>query len=86
MLVLTRKMGEQIRIGEDIQLVVLGCEGGRVRLGFDAPETVAINREEVHQRIQAENAGFSPEYLKKAWQGAVQHQGTWVRYKNHRSF
>jgi carbon storage regulator len=47
MLILTRKEGETITIGEDIQIKVLAVQGGKVRLGIDAPREVRVNREEV---------------------------------------
>ncbi len=54
MLILTRKSGETITIGENIQIRVLGVKGGQVRIGVDAPREVSVNREEVHARVQAE--------------------------------
>ena len=51
MLVLSRKCGEAIVIGDGVTVTVLGVEGGRVRLGFVAPLDVPIHREEVHRRI-----------------------------------
>lgn len=56
MLILTRKSGETITIGEDIQIRVLGVKGGQVRIGVDAPREVAVNREELF-REQAEDGG-----------------------------
>ncbi len=47
MLILTRKAGETITIGENIQIQVLGIKGGQVRIGVDAPREIAVNREEV---------------------------------------
>ena len=49
MLILTRKPGEIITIGEDIQIHVLNIKGGQVRIGIDAPRHIAVNREEVIQ-------------------------------------
>ena len=54
MLVLTRKEGEALKIGDDINVTVLGIKGGQVRLGIAAPDDVAIHREEVYERIHAE--------------------------------
>jgi carbon storage regulator len=54
MLILTRKSGETITIGENIQIRVLGVKGGQVRIGVDAPREVTVNREEVFERVQAE--------------------------------
>ncbi len=56
MLILTRKSGEVIRIGDDIVLRVLEVRGGQVRLGVEAPASVRIYREEVYRAIQRENA------------------------------
>lgn len=55
MLILTRKLGESITIGDDIKVSVLGIHGRQVRLGIDAPSDVVVHREEVYVRIQAEN-------------------------------
>ena len=57
MLVLTRKLGESIVIGEEIQVRVLGIRGGQVSLGFTAPESVRIFREEVVRTIEAQTQG-----------------------------
>ena len=51
MLTLTRSVGESIRIGDDIEVVVIEVRGGTVRLGFKAPRDVTIHREEVYQQI-----------------------------------
>ncbi len=56
MLILTRKSGEVIRIGDDVVLRVLEVRGGQVRLGVEAPSSVRIYREEVYRAIQRENA------------------------------
>ncbi len=53
MLILTRRVGETIRIDSDISVIVLGVKGGQVRLGIQAPKGVAVHREEIFQRIQA---------------------------------
>jgi len=53
MLVLSRKTDEAIRIGEDIKICVLSVKGRQVRLGLEAPRDVAINREEIHNKIKA---------------------------------
>jgi carbon storage regulator len=54
MLVLTRKLGESIRIGPGIVVTVLGVNGLQVRLGIEAPKDVTVHREEVYERIQHE--------------------------------
>lgn len=51
MLILSRRLGESVVIGEDIYLTVLDYKNGQVRLGFDAPETMPINRDEIQRRI-----------------------------------
>ncbi len=55
MLILTRKLGESINIGDNIKVTVLGIYGKQVRLGIDAPLKVVVHREEVYVRIQNEN-------------------------------
>ncbi len=54
MLILTRRRGESVMIGDEITITVLGIKGNQVRLGFAAPQHITVHREEVHQRIQAE--------------------------------
>ncbi len=55
MLVLTRKVGETIRIGKDITITVVECDGNHIKLGIDAPRSVAVHREEIYRKITAEN-------------------------------
>ncbi|WP_298183723.1 carbon storage regulator CsrA [uncultured Pseudomonas sp.] len=54
MLILTRNSGETLCIGDDITVTVLAINGNQVRIGIDAPKNVAVHREEVYQRIQAD--------------------------------
>lgn len=56
MLILTRKLGESIRIGDDVSITVLGVQGQQVKQGIDAPDDVAVHREEIYQRIQDDKA------------------------------
>ena len=51
MLVLTRQIGESVKIGHHVTVRVLGVRGGQVRIGIDAPADVAVHREEVYERI-----------------------------------
>lgn len=59
MLILTRKIGETIAIGEEIKITVLGIQGKQVKLGITAPEKVSVYREEIFKKIQAENVKAS---------------------------
>jgi carbon storage regulator len=67
MLVLTRKLGEVIKIGDKIKVVVVSIDGGSVKLGIEAPEEIPVHREEVYEKIAAENraasSGFDKEKL-----------------------
>lgn len=55
MLILTRRLGESINIGDNIKISILGVSGRQVRIGIDAPSDVVVHREEVYLRIQEEN-------------------------------
>ncbi len=57
MLILTRRSGQTIFIGDEVRLTVLGIKGDQVRIGIEAPKAVAVHREEIYDRIQAEKAG-----------------------------
>lgn len=59
MLILTRRVGETLIIGDNVSVTVLGVKGNQVRLGVNAPKDVSVHREEIYQRIQQEKVGDS---------------------------
>ncbi|MCZ6618000.1 MAG: carbon storage regulator CsrA [Gammaproteobacteria bacterium] len=59
MLILTRRVGETLMIGNDITVTVLGVKGNQVRVGVNAPREVAVHREEIYERIQKEQNGHT---------------------------
>jgi carbon storage regulator len=56
MLILTRRVGESIKIGDHVEVVVLGVNGSQVRIGVNAPKDTTVHREEIHKRILNEKA------------------------------
>jgi carbon storage regulator len=57
MLILTRRIGETLMVGDDVTVTVLGVKGNQMRIGVNAPKDVAVHREEIYQRIQKERGG-----------------------------
>lgn len=76
MLILTRKIGEKIAIGDQIKIYVIDIKGRQVCLGIEAPSDTVVHREEIYRRIEEENrsaAGIAPASLKEiALQGENQ--------------
>ena len=56
MLILTRRVGETLMIGNDVQVTVLGNKGNQIRIGIDAPKNVEVHREEIYKRIRQQNS------------------------------
>ena len=72
MLILTRRVGETVMIGDDVTITVLGVKGNQVRVGINAPKSVAVHREEIYERIKREqqpdheSAPDAPDQAQKA--------------------
>jgi carbon storage regulator len=59
MLILTRRVGEKLIIGEDVTVTILSLKGNQIRIGIDAPRSVKVHREEVYERIRKERETLS---------------------------
>lgn len=60
MLILTRRVGETLMVGDDVSITVLGVKGNQVRIGVNAPREIAVHREEIYNRIQKEKEEGTP--------------------------
>jgi len=63
MLILTRRLGESVKIGDEVTITVMGVRGAVVRLGFEAPQEVAVHREEVYRRLDVHRTANPPALL-----------------------
>lgn len=61
MLILTRRVGETLMVGDEVSVTVLGVKGNQVRIGINAPKDVSVHREEIYLRIQKEQDGQDAE-------------------------
>jgi carbon storage regulator len=62
MLILTRRTGESVKIGDDVTVTVLGTRHGQVRIGIAAPKNIIVHREEVYERLRNANNGSTNEH------------------------
>jgi carbon storage regulator len=70
MLILTRRVGETLVIGDQVTITVLGVKGNQVRVGINAPKDVAVHREEIYQRIHKDGSSTEPGVTTEAGEGS----------------
>ena len=73
-LVLTRRVGESVMIGDDVSVKVLGVKGNQVRVGIDAPKHVAVHREEIYERIKAAKCADIAEAINGSFSSVAVHR------------
>ena len=74
MLILTRRVGESVMIGDDVTVTVLGVKGSQVRVGINAPKQVPVHRQEVYDRIKAANGVGAAEAINGAFSSVTLHR------------
>ena len=70
MLILTRRVGETLMIGDEVTVTVLGVKGGQVRVGINAPRSIAVHREEIYDRLRREQTEQAHDGLNDEPEGA----------------